>query len=349
LIKIPGISSALNGNFGEYVNFLYALAISVAALIAVVKIIVAGMKYMMSEVVTTKGDAKKEITSSLLGLLLILGAYIILYTINPQLTNQTIKFKDLPPDPHINDAPSVTTDGQPVDQVTGGIAAAGGACAKQTITNQAISGGALAHNRWDISTCTDKDATINSMRTACLATQGAAFAPAPDKSWVGCNIPIQGGATAGNYASTIVGTNPLSRIDSQFITQNGTLITTNLAAACDNNVKNLPPNQQKGSYNSCITGALVRLQTACEGDMDNGAFGLYNASNKSAVTCKLPRDKKPISSLTDAFNAWKAADPSRKYDVLDNLSTSNEKVVCEQFAKGKYFDVWGSTNYCVFY
>jgi hypothetical protein len=113
LIKIPGISSSLNGNFGEYVNFLYALAISVAALIAVVKIIVAGMKYMMSEVVTTKGDAKKEITNSLLGLLLILGAYIILYTINPQLTNQTIKFKDLPPDPHINTPPSIQTTTNP--------------------------------------------------------------------------------------------------------------------------------------------------------------------------------------------------------------------------------------------
>jgi hypothetical protein len=111
LITIPGINTTISGNFSDYVNFLYAMAIAIAALLAVVKIIVAGVKYMTSEVVNSKGDAKKEITTALLGLLLIIGAYIILYTINPQLTNQQIQFNELPPSPTINPAPSVSSTG----------------------------------------------------------------------------------------------------------------------------------------------------------------------------------------------------------------------------------------------
>ncbi len=85
LVGIPGLEGS--SNFEQYINALYALAISVAALIAVVKIIIAGAKYMMSDIVSSKSEAKEDIRNSLIGLLIIIGAVIILNTVNSNLTN----------------------------------------------------------------------------------------------------------------------------------------------------------------------------------------------------------------------------------------------------------------------
>ena len=61
---------------------------------AVIKIIVAGMKYMLSDVVTNKQEAIGDIRGSLLGLLIVLAAWLVLWTINPQLTDTSV-FDDL--------------------------------------------------------------------------------------------------------------------------------------------------------------------------------------------------------------------------------------------------------------
>lgn len=83
LINIPQAAGGFNG----YINAVYAMFISVAALLAVVKVIVAGVKYMFSDVVTQKSAAKKDIQGALLGLLIVLAAVLILTVINPNLTN----------------------------------------------------------------------------------------------------------------------------------------------------------------------------------------------------------------------------------------------------------------------
>jgi hypothetical protein len=85
-------------SFNNYINLLYSISISLAALLAVVKIIIAGAKYMLSDVSGTKSDAKGEITGALLGLLLIVGAYVILNVINPQLLENDLtgNFKKIP-------------------------------------------------------------------------------------------------------------------------------------------------------------------------------------------------------------------------------------------------------------
>lgn len=99
LINIPGLTDAGGGGFSVYINFLYAASISIAALLAVIKIIIAGVKYMLTDVISTKSNAKGEIQGALLGLLLILGAYIILYIINPRLVNPTVQFQKIPDTP----------------------------------------------------------------------------------------------------------------------------------------------------------------------------------------------------------------------------------------------------------
>lgn len=87
LVGIPGIGSDQTSNFGAYLNALYYLAISIAALIAVLKIIIAGAKYMLSGTsVSSTQSAKSDIKGALIGLLIIIGAVVILNTINSDLT-----------------------------------------------------------------------------------------------------------------------------------------------------------------------------------------------------------------------------------------------------------------------
>ncbi len=97
LVGIPGLDP--NASFNNYINALYALAISVAALVAVIKIIVAGVKYMLSDVVSSKGAAKEDIQSALLGLLIIAAAYLILNQINPNLTTSKLLLSKVDPAP----------------------------------------------------------------------------------------------------------------------------------------------------------------------------------------------------------------------------------------------------------
>ena len=85
LVGIPGISDP-NTDFNTYINTLYFISISVAGLVAVIKIIIAGVKWMLSDLVTSKQDAKSDIQGALIGLLIIISAVLILEVINPQLT-----------------------------------------------------------------------------------------------------------------------------------------------------------------------------------------------------------------------------------------------------------------------
>lgn len=95
IVNLPRIQGAESLSAESYINALYFLAITVAALIAIVKIIFAGVKYMLSGVITDKGSAKKDIQGALFGLLIILSAVLILNTINPNLRFLNI-FGDAP-------------------------------------------------------------------------------------------------------------------------------------------------------------------------------------------------------------------------------------------------------------
>ena len=89
LVGIPGINPNDPG-LGNYINAIYRLAISLAALLAVVKIVIAGAKYMLDDIVTHKEEAKQDIWGAVTGLLVILSAVLILTTINSDLTHTDI-------------------------------------------------------------------------------------------------------------------------------------------------------------------------------------------------------------------------------------------------------------------
>jgi len=105
LVGIPGVPD--NGqDLNKYFNAIYRLSISLAALLAVVRIVLAGAKYMLTDIVPAKGEALEDIKGALLGLLIILGAVLILSTINYDLTHYNIKFdavEEPPPPPPPDD------------------------------------------------------------------------------------------------------------------------------------------------------------------------------------------------------------------------------------------------------
>jgi len=73
LQKLPGVGNTTN------------LADLVSALINIMIAIVGGFQYMGQEAVSSKEDAKKTMTQAILGLMIIFGAYLILYIINPDI------------------------------------------------------------------------------------------------------------------------------------------------------------------------------------------------------------------------------------------------------------------------
>ncbi|HRH22751.1 MAG TPA: hypothetical protein PLB51_02030 [Candidatus Paceibacterota bacterium] len=89
LTTIPGVSEK-NKDLPSPQNLvlgIYTVAIGIGSILAVVMVIIGGIKYTVMESFGAKTDAKKQITSAFLGLVLLLGSYLILKTINKDLVN----------------------------------------------------------------------------------------------------------------------------------------------------------------------------------------------------------------------------------------------------------------------
>lgn len=116
LAPIPGMKSAPD-NIGDYFNTILLLAIGLCGAMAVVMLIIAGVQYMGEESIFGKTQAKQRITDSVLGLLIALGAFAILNTINPKLLGTeggiSIKSAGFKIDPEIHgDTPHSAVDGK---------------------------------------------------------------------------------------------------------------------------------------------------------------------------------------------------------------------------------------------
>ena len=95
LVKLPGVPETIDTQksdtnpcpFGNYLNILIKLFLGICGVLAVIMIVMGGIEYMTSELISSKEAGKESIRNALLGLLLALGAYLILNTINPDLLN----------------------------------------------------------------------------------------------------------------------------------------------------------------------------------------------------------------------------------------------------------------------
>lgn len=94
-IPIPDASGKIDtsGNIdvqqglGNYIGGIIKLIMGIITVLAVLMIVVGGIEYMSTVSIGEKEGAKNRIVNALLGLLLALGSYIILNTINPDLVN----------------------------------------------------------------------------------------------------------------------------------------------------------------------------------------------------------------------------------------------------------------------
>ena len=86
--NIPGTNLTASSTPGAYVANFYQFALLIAGVLALGAIVYGGVKYATSAGnPSAQSDGKEWILSAIYGLLLLAGAYLILYTINPNLVN----------------------------------------------------------------------------------------------------------------------------------------------------------------------------------------------------------------------------------------------------------------------
>lgn len=120
LASLPGIGGS-NGEtttLQTYLPAIFKLTIGVAAVMAFVVITFGGITYIVSDTLTGKEDGRRWVENAVWGLLLVIGAYAILYTINPEM----LSFKLTIPRPQTSITPPTST----VSGTGNGVSAAGG-------------------------------------------------------------------------------------------------------------------------------------------------------------------------------------------------------------------------------
>ncbi|MBP6912006.1 MAG: hypothetical protein KBB88_02295 [Candidatus Pacebacteria bacterium] len=84
-----------NFDFGDYINGLLTFAIGIAGALAVVMIVVGGIQYMSTDNFGEKMEGKGRIMNAVGGMLLLIGAYMILNTLNPNLIDFNFKINQV--------------------------------------------------------------------------------------------------------------------------------------------------------------------------------------------------------------------------------------------------------------
>ncbi len=82
---IDGVKVEGKSGFGCYLNNLIRIVIALIGILGVVMVIIGGIEYWSTTSGAEKGTAKGRILGALLGIVLALGSYVILRTINPKL------------------------------------------------------------------------------------------------------------------------------------------------------------------------------------------------------------------------------------------------------------------------
>lgn len=91
------MGSTLSGSpdLTTYLQGAVTVIIGIAGLLAMIRIVYCGIRLMMSQSASGKSEAKECIWTSILGLLLAIGAWILLYTINPLLLSNELNLTEV--------------------------------------------------------------------------------------------------------------------------------------------------------------------------------------------------------------------------------------------------------------
>ncbi|MDP3795420.1 MAG: hypothetical protein Q8R13_05905 [bacterium] len=122
-VGFPEIGDVKPGNdLGSFFTYIFNLSLIFAGLAAFIALFAGGVMYMTSGVVDTKNKAKEIIQGALIGILLLLGTWMILNYINPVLTKPAlpvfpaIKPVGAPPPPQ--EGAPCTVDGKCAEGLT---------------------------------------------------------------------------------------------------------------------------------------------------------------------------------------------------------------------------------------
>ncbi len=94
LVPLPGITGTATSNLPEYLVALFRVTLGLAAVLAVIQITIGGVEYMSTDAISGKEDGKERITQAIYGLILAIGAWLILNTVNPRIL--TFSFEPTP-------------------------------------------------------------------------------------------------------------------------------------------------------------------------------------------------------------------------------------------------------------
>jgi hypothetical protein len=106
----------------DYVTAAYRVLLGVSVTIAIVMVMVGGFQYVISPATGDVKAAKTRIRNAVVGLVLLLSVYVILFTVNPQLTLFTaLKLSEVPAVSIDNETPQNFKEGfTDVSQLAGG-------------------------------------------------------------------------------------------------------------------------------------------------------------------------------------------------------------------------------------
>jgi cell wall-associated NlpC family hydrolase len=96
LAPLPGLSTidTTDTRVADYLKIIFRIGIALAGVLAVLMLVIGGIEYMSSDVITSKESAKGRMTNAILGLILVLGAYAILNTLNPKLLEVNLDLQE---------------------------------------------------------------------------------------------------------------------------------------------------------------------------------------------------------------------------------------------------------------
>jgi len=98
LQPLPGLGEevAAKGGFTAYLSWIFRFALAAAAFLAVLQIVIGGIQYIISGASESlRKSAHDKITNALWGVLLALAAWLILYTINPDLAKMKLEIPEI--------------------------------------------------------------------------------------------------------------------------------------------------------------------------------------------------------------------------------------------------------------
>lgn len=100
IVPIPGLNAG--GSLADLINVLFKFAIIGGGILAVIFITIGGLEYMISGAREGKKGGKERIQSAIIGLLLLLLSYLILFVINPDILKLDPFRTKLPPSPGVS-------------------------------------------------------------------------------------------------------------------------------------------------------------------------------------------------------------------------------------------------------